>query len=82
MQSAEAFFNKPSPFQKAAQEKEAAVSRNPGSGRDEDTAVDAAAATTEGSSADARVLDAVDSAETAAETLGTVVAVRTTWRLF
>ncbi|CAM9383114.1 unnamed protein product [Scytosiphon promiscuus] len=62
MQSAEAFFNKPSPFQKAAQEKEAADRGNPGPG-----------AATEDSSSDAQLLDAVDSGETAAETVGAAV---------
>lgn len=65
MQGAEAFFNKPSPFQKAAQEKGAAEA--------------AATASTDGSSSsssvDARILDAVDSAEIAAETTGTVIEV-------
>lgn len=63
MQGAEAFFNKPSPFQKAAEEKEKAA------------AAAAAGVASDGESVDARVLDAVDSAETAAETTGTVVAV-------
>lgn len=63
MQGAEAFFNKPSPFQKAAQEKEAAA------------AAAAAAGATEGSSVDASIADAVESAEIAAETTGTVIEV-------
>lgn len=62
MQGAEAFFSKPSPFQKAAQEKEAAA---------------AAAAATEGPSpVEESIVDAVDSAEIAAETTGTVIEVR------
>lgn len=85
MQSAEAFFNKPSPFQKADQEKDAAARNNPGpsarAGNADATAVDTIGAATEGSPTDARVLDAVDSAETSAETIGKVVAVSTTCRL-
>ncbi|CAM9252814.1 unnamed protein product [Pylaiella littoralis] len=65
MQGAEAFFNKPSPFQKAAEEKEKAAAA---------AAAAAAGVASDGESVDARVLDAVDSAETAAETTGTVVA--------
>ncbi|CAM9356048.1 unnamed protein product [Hapterophycus canaliculatus] len=74
MQGAEAFFNKPSPFQKAAQEKEAAARRNrspdAGAGGADGTAVDTPSTATEGSSTDAQVLDAAGSAETT----GTVVA--------
>lgn len=58
MQGAEAFFNKPSPFQKAAQEKEAAAAAAA-------TAAASAAATDE-PVVEGRVLDAVDSAETTA----------------
>lgn len=62
MQGAEAFFNKPSPFQKAAQEKERAAA--------------APASATDGSSSvDAKVADAAESAEIAAETTGTVIEV-------
>lgn len=62
MQGAEAFFNKPSPFQKATQEKEAAAAAS-------------AAATGGASSVDAKIADAVESAEIAAETTGTVIEV-------
>eukprot|EP00903_Cladosiphon_okamuranus_P009413 g8977.t1 len=64
MQVAEAFFNKPSPFQKAAQEKEAAAAA---------AAAASASAATDGSSVDANIADAVESAEMAAETTGTVI---------
>eukprot|EP00752_Nemacystus_decipiens_P010614 g9452.t1 len=63
MQGAEAFFNKPSPFQKAAQEKKAA-----------EAAEAASASAADGSSSvDATIADAVESAEIAAETTGTVI---------
>ena len=65
MQGAEAFFNKPSPFQKAAQENEAAAA----------AAAASAAATDGASSVDAKIADAVESAEIAAETTGTVIEV-------
>lgn len=62
MQGAEAFFNKPSPFQKAAQEKEEAAAAATAA------ASAGASAATDAESVDARVLDPVDSAETASET--------------
>lgn len=72
MQGAEAFFNKPSPFQKAAQEKEAAAA----SASAATSAAAAAAAAAGGSSSvDASIVDAVDSAEIAAEMTGTVIEV-------
>lgn len=66
MQGAEAFFNKPSPFQKAAQEKEAAAAA---------AAASTSAITDGSSSVDAKIADAVESAEMAAETTGTVIEV-------
>ncbi|CAM9943874.1 unnamed protein product [Ectocarpus sp. 6 AP-2014] len=67
MQGAEAFFSKPSPFQKAAEYKEESAAASAS------VSTADAEATAAGTSADARVLDAVESAETAAETTGTVI---------
>ena len=71
MQGAEAFFNKPSPFQKAAEYKEESAAASASASTAD------AEATAAGTSADARVLDAVESAETAAETTETVIEVGT-----
>ncbi|CAB1105150.1 unnamed protein product [Ectocarpus sp. CCAP 1310/34] len=67
MQGAEAFFNKPSPFQKAAKYKEESAAASASASTAD------AEATAAGTSADARVLEVVESAEAATETTGTVI---------